>query len=53
MTYIPWVVSTADDFTQSARELADGLNVRLINGKEFARMLAEVGVNGIGDDFLK
>lgn len=53
MTYIPWVVSTAEDFTQPAREKADYLHVRLINGKEFSRMLAEVGVNGIDDEFLK
>ena len=51
VSYVPWVVTTADDFTQSARELAKTLHVRLINGKEFARMLAEVGVNGISDDF--
>ena len=51
MTYIPWVVSTADDFKDEAKAKAIEKGVRLINGKEFARMLAEVGVNGIDEGF--
>lgn len=51
MTYIPWVVSTADDFKENAKLKAIEKSVRLINGKEFSRMLAEVGVNGIDDGF--
>lgn len=51
MSYICWVVSTAADFNKEAKDLAVKENVRLINGKEFARMLAEVGVNGINEGF--
>ncbi|MBQ7550031.1 MAG: restriction endonuclease [Bacteroidales bacterium] len=51
MTYIYWVVSTADDFKDDAKEKANEKSVRLINGKEFSRMLAEVGVNGIDEGF--
>ncbi len=53
MTYIPWVVSTADDFKEEAKVKAVEKGVKLINGKEFARMLAEVGVNGIDEGFKK
>lgn len=53
MTYIPWVVSTADDFKEEAKVKAVEKGVKLINGKEFARMLAEVGVNGIDEGFNK
>ena len=51
MTYIPWVISTADGFKESAYDEANAKGVKLINGKEFARMLAEVGVNGIDEGF--
>lgn len=51
MTYILWVVSTADDFNDDAKGKANEKGVRLINGKEFSRMLAEVGVNGIDEGF--
>lgn len=53
MTYIPWVVSTADDFKEEAKVKAVEKGVKLINGKEFARMLAEVGVNCIDEGFNK
>lgn len=53
MTYIPWVVSTADDFKEEAKVKAVEKGVKLVNGKEFARMLAEVGVNGIDEGFNK
>ena len=49
MTYILWVISSADGYDESAYEEADSKGVRLINGIEFARMLAEVGVNGIAN----
>lgn len=40
-----WLVSNADTFTQLAQEKAEAAHVlRLINGKEFARMLLDVGV---------
>ena len=53
MTYIPWVISTADGFKENAYVEANANGVKLINGKEFARMLAEVGVNGIDEGFSK
>ncbi len=51
-TYIPWVISSADEFSNDAKELAEKNNVRLINGSEFAKMLMNVGFKNI-DDILK
>lgn len=39
-----WLVSNADKFTQLAQEKAETAHVRLINGKEFARLLIDVGI---------
>lgn len=39
-----WLVSNADKFTTLAQEKAEAAHVRLINGKEFARLLLDVGV---------
>lgn len=44
-TYINWVVSLANDFTDAARELAKKEGVILINGKDFCEMIV---ANGIG-----
>ena len=41
-----WVVSTADRFSYEAEEAAKAKNVRLIAGKEFARMLLNAGIRG-------
>jgi hypothetical protein len=50
-TYIKWVITTADDFTEEARDKAEKNKVRLINGHEFARMLINAGVDNISDAF--
>ena len=39
-----WVVSTADEFSSEAISKSKALNIRLVNGKEFCRMLASVGI---------
>ena len=42
ITNIPWVITTADDFSkEEIKKEAQKRHVRLINGKEFANMLAE------------
>ena len=47
VTYISWVVSMADDFSDEAKELSKTSNVRLINGNEFINMLLNAGLDGI------
>jgi hypothetical protein len=43
-SYVKWVVSFADDFTDEAKELAKKEGVILISGNEFCRMLVTSGV---------
>lgn len=50
-TYIPWVVSTVYDFDENTKLQAKVAGVRLINGREFARMLIDAGINRIDDAF--
>ena len=38
---ILWIISSGDDFSITAKEMARKNNVRLINGKEFAKLLLE------------
>ena len=49
ITYIPWVISTADVFSPEAKKLAEESGVRLINGDSFIRMILNVGLDGIED----
>lgn len=42
-----WVISSADDFTDNAKLLAKKENVRLISGKELARLILETGLNSL------
>lgn len=42
-----WVVSSCDSYSEKAEELAAEKNVRLIDGKEFAALLLEVGIKGL------
>ena len=45
VSYIFWVITTADDFNkEEIKKEAKKRHVRLINGKEFANMLAEAGL---------
>ncbi len=50
-TRIAWVISSAKEFTSECQEKAKkeniGLNIRLINGPEFARMLLDAGIEGL------
>lgn len=39
-----WVVSTCDDYSDDAKRLAEESDVRLINGKEFCRMILDAGL---------
>ena len=48
ITYIPWVISTAL-FSSGTREEAIEAGVRLIDGPQFARMLADAGISDIND----
>lgn len=42
---IAWVISTADDFNQEAKNLAKENGIQLINGIEFSGMLVNSGIN--------
>ena len=46
-TYIPWVISTCEDFSDEAKNKAKDSKIRLINGKEFAKMILEQGLQNI------
>ncbi len=52
-TVVPWVVSTADEFSAEAIAAAQDSRVRLIAGKEFARMLIGAGITNINQAFEK
>lgn len=50
ITNIPWVITTADDFTkEEVKKEAQKRHVRLINGKEFATMLVGAGMEAAID----
>ena len=44
---ILWVISTCDTFSEEAVRLAAEEEVRLINGEEFAKMIIDVGLDGL------
>lgn len=44
-TYASWVISTADNFTDEAKQKAVNNNVMLINGKDFVEMLLDAGIS--------
>ena len=50
---IPWVISTADGFSDQAIAMAQENKVRLISGKEFACMLLDAGITNINDAFCR
>jgi hypothetical protein len=45
------VISSADKFSEKAVADAEEKGVRLIDGKEFARMLLDIGLLDINDAF--
>ncbi len=50
-TSIPWVITTAEYFSNEALVIAQHNNVRLISGIEFARMLIDAGITNIDRAF--
>lgn len=50
-THIPWVVSTAEGFSDEAVRLAAQHGVLLVNGPELARMILETGISGLDTAF--
>lgn len=48
--YIPWVISTADNFSEDAINMAVNSKVKLIDGLTFAGMLIDVGIDSINVD---
>ena len=50
-TYIPWVITSADEYSKEAIEEARKANVRLIDKKEFGRMLINNGLDNINSAF--
>lgn len=46
-TYILWVISTCSGYTEEAKKLAKDNNVKLINGKDFAKMILQQGLQNI------
>ena len=49
---ISWVISSADEFSAEAQALAIEKNVKLINGEEFRKMLIDVGMAKISNEFI-
>jgi len=50
-TYASWVITSADDFSLDAKNMAYDSGIRLINGQEFARMLLDIGLLNLDDAF--
>lgn len=50
-TSIPWVITTAERFSDDALTIAQNNHVRLIDGPEFARMLIDAGITNIDKAF--
>lgn len=46
---IGWVITSAEQFDQTAMEMAKLHNINLINGLEFSRMLIESGIQSLGN----
>lgn len=50
LTYIPWVISTCDKFSEMAEKKALDANIRLVNGTLFVQMLLDAGIENINSD---
>ena len=50
-TTIPWVITSADQYSPEAISLAAENKVRLITGLEFSRMLIDAGITDINRAF--
>ncbi len=51
-TSIAWVITSADEFSDSAIVMAEDTSVRLINGAEFRKMLIDAGLANLRSEFL-
>lgn len=47
-TRVPWVISTAEEFSDDCETQARNARVRLVNGIEFATMLLDSGIDRLG-----
>ena len=50
LVYIPWVISTADSFSQEAKDMALEHGIKLIDGLTFAGMLIDSGIESINSE---
>lgn len=50
-TYIPWVITSADSFSDMAIKKAKESNVRLIDKTEFSKILIDTGISDINSAF--
>lgn len=50
-TVIPWVISTADEFSDEEIKMAQENNVRLVTGTGFGKMLIDAGIADINRAF--
>lgn len=50
-TYLAWVVSTGDKFSDEAVNSAKVAGIRLINGRQLVKMLIDIGIDGINKAF--
>lgn len=48
---IGWVISTADNYSKECLEKAKSNNIQLIDGKQFTKMLLEVGISHLHELF--
>lgn len=46
-SHIGWVISSCDDFSEDAKNLAIDNNILLINGKTFSEMLLKAGISSL------
>lgn len=46
-----WALTSADDFTDECKKIAQDEKIQLINGKEFASMLIDAGLANVNDAF--
>lgn len=52
-SYSYWVITSGGDFSKDALNIAKDNSIRLINGKEFSRMLIDVGLKNLDDVITK
>ena len=46
-SYLTWVISSCDEYSDEAKKIARESGVRLINGIEFSKMLIDAGISNI------